>query len=217
MVFLLINTVLMLNFVIAILSSTFNNYEKLKIGLYYNVLIELFAKMSWDDKFGCLICAQQPLNLLLTMFSPLMIIFSNNEEKLLKINEFICHILYFPFAIVITCIFTFLNLLTIPVSYAIHVLRLMTSIIQQGSFWKMFLRLLLTIHFAIYGIFYFPVVLVVDMFVFFGNLYTEATQDSLNDKKAMKFSREGLELFEEALNEIIHDLEKKKMAMIKNH
>jgi hypothetical protein len=58
LVFLLINTVLMLNFVIAILSSTFKKYENIKIGLYYNVLIELFDKMSWDDKFGCLVCAQ---------------------------------------------------------------------------------------------------------------------------------------------------------------
>lgn len=47
----------MLNFVIAILSSTFKNYENIKTGLYYNVLIELFAKLSWDDKFGCLVCA----------------------------------------------------------------------------------------------------------------------------------------------------------------
>jgi hypothetical protein len=82
LVFLLINTVLMLNFVIAILSSTFNKYENIKIGLYYNVLIELFDKLSWDDKFGCLICAQQPLNILLSFFSPLMVIFSNDEEKL---------------------------------------------------------------------------------------------------------------------------------------
>jgi hypothetical protein len=75
MIFLLINTVLMLNFVIAILSSTFKNYEDIKIGLYYNVLIEMFAKLSWDDKYGCLVCAQQPLNIVLMFCSPLMIIF----------------------------------------------------------------------------------------------------------------------------------------------
>jgi hypothetical protein len=80
--FLLINTVLMLNFVIAILSSTFKKYENIKIGLYYNVLIELFDKMSWDDKFGCLVCAQQPFNVWLAVFSPLMVIFSKREEKL---------------------------------------------------------------------------------------------------------------------------------------
>ena len=57
MCFLLINTVLMLNFVIAILSSTYKNYEVIKVGLYYNVLLELFAKLSWDDQYGCLVCA----------------------------------------------------------------------------------------------------------------------------------------------------------------
>ena len=58
MTFLLINTVLMLNFVIAILSSTYKNYEGIQVGLYYNVLLELFAKLSWDDEYGCLVCAQ---------------------------------------------------------------------------------------------------------------------------------------------------------------
>ena len=57
MIFLLINTVLMLNFVIAILSSTYKNYEVIKVGLYYNVLLELFAKLSWDDDYGSLVCA----------------------------------------------------------------------------------------------------------------------------------------------------------------
>ena len=57
-IFLLINTVLMLNFVIAILSSTYKNYESIQVGLYYNVLIELFAKLSWDDEWGALVCSQ---------------------------------------------------------------------------------------------------------------------------------------------------------------
>jgi hypothetical protein len=131
LVFLLINTVLMLNFVIAILSSTFNKYEHIKIGLYYNVLIELFDKMSWDDKFGCLVCAQQPFNVVLAIFSPLMVIFSKNEEKILKINEFICHVLYFPFAIIITGLFTCFNIFIIPIGYSVHVVRLLTSIIKQ--------------------------------------------------------------------------------------
>ena len=57
-IFLVINPVLMLNFVIAILSSTYKNYESIQVGLYYNVLIVLFAKLSWDDVCGPLVCAQ---------------------------------------------------------------------------------------------------------------------------------------------------------------
>ena len=37
--FLLVNLILMLNFVIAILSSTYQNFEHIQSGLYYNVLI----------------------------------------------------------------------------------------------------------------------------------------------------------------------------------
>jgi hypothetical protein len=37
---------------------------------------------------------------------------------------------------------------------------------------------------------------VINMVVFFYNLYTEASKDSLNDKSNMHFSREGLRLFE---------------------
>lgn len=123
--------------------------------------------------------------------------------------------MYLPFALIITSIFTFFNLLIIPIGYATHILRLLTSMIKQPTLLDMFLRLILTIQFAIYGLFYFPVSLVVDMFVFFVNLYTEAQRDSLNDKNAIKFSREGLNLFEESLDEILYDLEQKKTVLMK--
>jgi hypothetical protein len=55
--FLLVNLILMLNFVIAILSSTYQNFEDIQSGLYYNVLIQVFPAMGWDDDFGSLICA----------------------------------------------------------------------------------------------------------------------------------------------------------------
>ena len=67
-----------------------------------------------------------------------------------------------------------------------------------------------------YGLFYFPVTIIVDMFVFFGNLYTEATRDTLNNSKSKHFSREGLALFEDSLDEILGELELKKTKMMKN-
>jgi hypothetical protein len=55
------------------------------------------------------------------------------------------------------------------------------------------------------------------MLVFFFNLYTEATVDTLNSSKSKNFSREGLQLFEESLDEILTELEQKKTKMMKNH
>ena len=56
-VFLIVNLILMFNFVIAILSSTFAKYEAMKIGLYYNVIVRMFASLQWDDCNGVLTTA----------------------------------------------------------------------------------------------------------------------------------------------------------------
>ena len=78
------------------------------------------------------------------------------------------------------------------------------------------MRFILAAQFAVYGLVYFPVTVVVDMFVFFFNLYTEATKDTLNDSKTKHFSREGLQLFEDTLDEILNNLEQNKTKMMKN-
>ena len=49
--------VLFLNFVIAIMSSTFAYYETKQLGLYYEVLISNFPSMEYDSKYGAIACA----------------------------------------------------------------------------------------------------------------------------------------------------------------
>ena len=66
--FLLVNTVLMLNFVIAILTSTFEYYDNKQLGLYYEVIVGIIPSMEYDEKYGSLICAQPPFNLLIFPF-----------------------------------------------------------------------------------------------------------------------------------------------------
>jgi hypothetical protein len=127
----------------------------------------------------------------------------------------ICHILYFPFAIIITIVFTVSNLICLPIAYSVHIIRLLTSLIKQPSFFEVVLRVILIAKFAIYGLFYFPVAIVIDMFVFFGNLYTVGSVDTMNDKSKRNFSKEGLQLFEDTLNDILFDLEQEKAKMMK--
>ena len=79
----------------------------------------------------------------------------------------------------------------------------------------MVLRVILTAKFAIYGLFYFPIAVAVDTLVFFGNLYTVASIDTMNDKSKKNFSKDGLQLFEDTLNDILYDLEKEKTKMMK--
>lgn len=55
--FLLVNLVLVLNLVIALLSSIFAYYEDKTLGLYYEVIVALFPSMEYDDKYGAVVCA----------------------------------------------------------------------------------------------------------------------------------------------------------------
>ena len=66
--FLLINLVLFLNLVIALLSSTYAYYEDKQLGLYYEVIVALFPTMEFDEKFGAVVCAQPPFNLMILPF-----------------------------------------------------------------------------------------------------------------------------------------------------
>jgi hypothetical protein len=65
---LLINNVLLLNLVIALLSATYTLYEDKQLGLYYEVLVGNFPNMEYDDKFGSIVCASPPINLMVLPF-----------------------------------------------------------------------------------------------------------------------------------------------------
>jgi hypothetical protein len=73
-----------------------------------------------------------------------MILFSHDVEKLVKINEMICHILYLPFALIITAIFLILNIILMPIGYSVHTIRLLTSTMQQKGLYEMMMRVVLT-------------------------------------------------------------------------
>jgi len=62
------NNVLLLNYVIAVLSSTFANLETKQLGLYYEVIVASFPSMNYDERYGSVVCAVAPLNVLVAPF-----------------------------------------------------------------------------------------------------------------------------------------------------
>jgi hypothetical protein len=59
-VFLLVNLVLMFNFVIAILGNTYSSYSELSLGLFNNNLNSMFDEMEWDEEYGALMTTKLP-------------------------------------------------------------------------------------------------------------------------------------------------------------
>jgi hypothetical protein len=118
-IFLLVNAVLILNFIIAILSSTYAFYENKKLGLYYSTLVSKFSLMQFDEKYGAICCAPPILNLILVVLWPISFIpcIHNNEEILIKFNYFLCYILYLPIAITFTSFFMVIDACLVPLAY----------------------------------------------------------------------------------------------------
>ena len=64
MFFLLVNMIVLLNFVIAILGNTFAVYEPQSQGLYLSVLITKFDFLSYHELYGMITCSYVPINII---------------------------------------------------------------------------------------------------------------------------------------------------------
>lgn len=114
--FLIINLILFLNFVIAILSQTYTTYEDKRLGLYYEVVISKFSTYKYDPKYGFLVCTQPPGNALALPLSWLVLIIQH-DVFIKKFNTFMSHILFLPVAAYQTIFFIVTNALFVPMAY----------------------------------------------------------------------------------------------------
>ena len=203
-IFLLINNVLMLNLVIALLSSVYTNFEDKQLGLYYEALVAVFPTLEYDNKYGAVVCAAAPMNLLIVPFWWITIL-PLEEEFLKKYNTFLCNILYLPIAIVFTIWFFIVTTCYVPVAYLAHSLALIKTLTNgdetMDELSEKLQRALTIVYFILAG----PIVLVfsipIDTFVFFYNLYTKPVGDPDDDKDLI--TDNGLEIFKNSCVECL--------------
>ena len=134
-VFLLANMVLLLNLVIAILTSTFAFYEDKKLGLYYEVLVGKFPIMEYDDKYGAVVCAQPPFNLMILPFWWITLLPWSEQmnQYLYHYNLFLCHLLYLPLGLTFTACFTIQNICYVPIAYCKHIIVLVQTLTNSDE------------------------------------------------------------------------------------
>lgn len=174
--FLLVNMVLFMNFVIAILSQTYSYYEDKKLGLFYEVVIGQFPTLEFEPLYGANVCAQPPFNLLILPFQ-WVTVFAKDEEFLLRFNNYLCLLLYYPVAVVITLCFTVLNIAIIPFAYASHLLALISTITNSDEtideFSEKVTRMVTILKFFLFGLFYQIASIPLDTRVFWINLFEQ--------------------------------------------
>ena len=65
--FILFNVIMMLNLIIGIMATSYENYAEVAKGHYYDSLISIFALYDYHDTWGFITCAHLPLNFFLIL------------------------------------------------------------------------------------------------------------------------------------------------------
>ena len=194
---LLINLVLFLNFVIAILSATFANYQDKQLGLFYEVIVGLFPSMEYDSLYGAMICASSPFNIITTPFLPIYAL-PLSTNALLKLNKFLCNLLFAPIAICILMCHTTINAILVPVAYVQHTLALISTLTNadetMDEFSEKLRRFFTIVQFILGGWIFLILSVPFNSVIFFYNLYTRSIEDMQQDMNH-GFRKESLSEF----------------------
>jgi hypothetical protein len=105
----------------------------------------------------------------------------------------------------------------LPISYVIFTIRLLISAFEQEDLAATVKRFSFLILYIIVGPWFLSITYVIDIFVFFGNLYTKPLIDEFKTDKHKVFKKESLILFEDTIDEIIKDLNAQKSEAAKKN
>ena len=110
------NLLLLVNLIIAIMSSTYQRLSDVKIGLYSQEILEAMPSYKNNKYYGGLICMIPPINMLAYVLLPFYLGIKN-KAKLEKFNKAVCMVLYFPIGLVVSAFFLAASLLMVPFAY----------------------------------------------------------------------------------------------------
>ena len=76
----IINSMILLNFIIAILADTYSKFSTKSLGLYYDGVIARIPCYEDDSRYGGLIIASPPFNVFACLLLPLFCCFRNKKR-----------------------------------------------------------------------------------------------------------------------------------------
>ena len=116
----IINNVVLLNFIIAILADTYSKLSSQSLGLYYDGIISRIPVYEDDSRYGALIVGTPPCNSLAIVLIPVYSCI-RNEQVLKKVNDAATKLMYAPVALLLTLVFMALNLALLPFAYFVSI------------------------------------------------------------------------------------------------
>ena len=147
-IFVILNNILLLNLLIAILSSTYALLEDKKVVLYINEIIKLRSSLEYNEKCSSLISTFPPWNVIALIMSPFIMIKPNPVGA----NNILLHIEYAPMLILLILVYIIVNTILIPFAYFkgifIHIALLANKRVEK-PFWRKFINLLIFLFFGL--------------------------------------------------------------------
>lgn len=162
----------MLNFVIAIMSDTFANYNQYCQGLYFQELIRKFPEYEWDDKHGWIACAYPPFNAAVPLLMPWVLVREYLGHPVGNLNEVLAHIFYIPCALFVIPIFVVINCLVQPFFYLYQISQQAVAIATAKTRQDTLHLIWTTLLFIVIGPLMLVMSIVIDFVIFIRNLYT---------------------------------------------
>lgn len=121
MVYLVVNVLLLMNYVIAIMTDRYTALQESRLGLFYDGLVSSMAEYKCDSSYGFLITNFLPLNPLNLLLAPLFVY--TKKENLKKLNWGLMVAGYCPIALFVTIIFFVLNVVFVPLAYVVAIFK----------------------------------------------------------------------------------------------
>ena len=165
--FLILTSILMLNLLIAILSSVYSNFEDKKLVLYIFEILKLRSTMNYDKQASGLVSTCSPWNLLPLLISPLYFTRTNQ----IKLNNFVLHICYIPVLIVTAVVFIAFNIAVIPFAYVKGVAIKLKLLFYRKPKTHLYKRMYSVVLFVIAGVVILLMNLCIDLMFLFKHMY----------------------------------------------
>jgi hypothetical protein len=121
--------IVLINLAIALMTDTYLKLSKVKLGLYYDGVVDAISALKYDKKYGAMITAVPPFNILIFLMVPLFLL-TKNVRKLKRINHALTIMSFVPTAFVLISIFITFNIVLIPFAYIlalVHKIKLCLS------------------------------------------------------------------------------------------
>ena len=146
------------------------------LGLYFNVLNEMFETYDYDEHYGALSAINPPMFnfVFMIIIFPIFVCMKSrgaDKKTIKKFNDKAYIILFAPVALCITIVFTAINLILVPVAYTINVCRLISQVCDFDKIKDIKANCCTLLQFFFFGFFVLMISVPINFVQIFYNLY----------------------------------------------